>query len=1138
MKKIIVAILLVTMALFALASCGGEELPNYTVTFDTDGGTTVAAQTVEEGQVAIKPADPTKEGFTFAGWFVGETAYDFSSAVTANLTVKAKWTQNTYTVIFDTDGAAAIDAETVAYGATATKPADPIKEGFTFMGWFVGDAAYDFTAPVKANVEIKAKWAEITYTVTFDTDGAEAIEAQTVAFGGTATKPQDPTKEGFTFAGWTVNGEAYDFATVLTADVTIKATWAEITYTVTFDTDNGAEATTETVKFGGTATKPADPTKEGYTFVGWTVNGEAYDFATVLTADVTIKATWAEIAYTVTFDTDGAAAIEAQTVAFGGTATKPADPTKEGFTFAGWTVNGEAYDFATVLTADVTIKATWAEITYTVTFDTDNGAEATTETVKFGGTATKPADPTKDGFTFAGWTVNGEAYDFATVLTADVTIKATWAEITYTVTFDTDNGAEATTETVKFGGTATKPADPTKDGFYFMGWTVNGEAYDFATVLTGDITVKAEWLAKPDLTAIAGKWTGTETDGLYTNNEYTFIINADATITASYENSYTTVNMAVNTVAFDGTTLTINYNNGDQIVFKLKDGKLAAEKAVAGYALTIEKTYTVTYDKDGSLKTYEVKHGELVTAYNPTKTGYDLEGWYLDGVKFDTTTTPITSDLTLIAQWKVKMIKVTFLNQDGSVAKEIEVEYNTPFTDIEAPATITTTEGYKFNGKWYGSATTTSPVSKTAKISSEKTYYPGIIAPMGDIAGTWKGTDTKDNTEYTFVINAETQTVAVTTVAGETVTELNVTTIYYKDATKLVVKYLMEGATSETTLNLTKQDDGTFKISSTLSIAKEGVKTFTVTFDSAEGTAVDAQTVADGAIATEPTAPTKDGFTFDGWYNGEDKYDFTTPVTADITLTAKWVVKAVEYTVTFDSNGGSAVDAQTVAEGGFATEPTSTKKYYVIEGWYIGDVKYDFSTPVTADITLKAKWVGEPKTFTFCNQDGSVIKTVTVPYGETVPASEIPTTAGVNEGFVFTGIWVKGTKWLVTSAKFNFETEQIKNDTTKVFPAVVATSIKELAGTWTGTYVGYSSTDDYVINIAVDENYKVTITGTYTSSKTGTSEIILQSVQFDGSKMTIKYFRGEAATSASTLTVTLQEDGTLKATSGPTLTKG
>jgi len=250
-----------------------------------------------------------------------------------------------------------------------------------------------------------------------------------------------------------------------------------------------------------------------------------------------------------------------------------------------------------------------------------------------------------------------------------------------------------------------------------------------------------------------------------------------------------------------------------------------------------------------------------------------------------------------------------------------------------------------------------------------------------------------------------------------------------------------------------------------------------------------------------------------------------------------WGYRYETFTVTFDSDGGSAVDAQTVAEGGFATEPTSTKKYYVIEGWYIGDVKYDFSTPVTANITLKAKWVGEPKTFTFCNQDGSIIKTVTVPYGETVPASEIPTTAGVNEGFVFTGIWVKGTKWLVTSAKFNFETEQIKNDTTKVFPAAVAKSIKELAGTWTGSYSSYSGQDTYVVNIAVDENYKVTITGTYTKV-TDVSEIILQSVQFDGSRMTIKYFRGKAATSASTLTVTLQEDGTLKASSGPTLTKG
>ena len=936
MKKIIVAILLVTMALFALASCGGEELPNYTVTFDTDGGTTVAAQTVEEGQVAIKPADPTKEGFTFAGWFVGETAYDFSSAVTANLTVKAKWTQNTYTVIFDTDGAAAIDAQTVAYGATATKPADPIKEGFTFMGWFVGDAAYDFTAPVKANVEIKAKWAEITYTVTFDTDGAEPIEAQTVAFGGTATKPADPTKEGFTFAGWTVNGEAYDFATVLTADVTIKATWAEITYTVTFDTD-------------------------------------------------------------------GAAAIDAQTVAF--------------------------------------------------------------------------------------------------------------------------------------GGTATKPADPTKDGFYFMGWTVNGEAYDFATVLTGDITVKAEWLAKPDLTALAGKWTGEESLYGYATNEYTFVIAKEGITSAIYETSNNTIKMLVDMVKFDGATLVINYHletapEIKTITFKFssENQTLATDSAAGSCALTLGKMVSVTfnyggYDKEDTVS--EVAYGTTVKKPSASWTGHNLVGWFVGETEYDFVT-PVTEDMTITAKWEVKTSKVVFYGQDGTtVLKEIVVEYNTLFGDIEAPE-FTAADGYKFNGKWYTSKTSTSPVSDSAKITSDKTYYPGLIAPMTDIAGTWNGTHSSDG-DYTFVIDAEAATITGKLVKGEVVDELEITTIKF-DGTDLAIRYFKDGANSETTLTL-EFVDGTLKGYS-VTLINAAQKTYTVTFDTDGGSEVKAQTVVAGQKAQKPSNPTKDGFAFVGWYIGDVEFDFDAAVEADVTVKAKW---AETVTVTLDHGYNSKTETKTVAKGMAFEKPADpTRNYYDFVGWFVGDVEYDFTKTVDAPITLTAKWVGEPKTFTFCNQDGSVIKTVTVPYGETIPASEIPTTAGVNEGFVFTGIWVKGTKWLVTSAKFNFETEQIKNDTTKVFPAAVAKSIKDLAGTWTGSYSSYSGQDTYVVNIAVDENYKVTITGTYT--KNGTNyEIILQSVQFDGSKMNFRFYYD--GTSTKNLTGTLQEDGTLKVSSGPTLTK-
>ncbi len=141
---------------------------------------------------------------------------------------------------------------------------------------------------------------------------------------------------------------------------------------------------------------------------------------------------------------------------------------------------------------------------------------------------------------------------------------------------------------------------------------------------------------------------------------------------------------------------------------------------------------------------------------------------------------------------------------------------------------------------------------------------------------------------------------------------------------------------------------------------------YTVSFDAAGGTAVASQTVTAGTTATEPTAPTRDGYTFGGWFTDSactTAYDFTTPVTADITLYAKWTavpVPPTNYTVAFDSQGGSAVDSQAVESGQTATEPAApTRDGYTFDGWFTDSActtAYDFTTPVSADITLYAKW--------------------------------------------------------------------------------------------------------------------------------------------------------------------------------------
>lgn len=241
------------------------EIPEagYIVTFDTAGGSAVASQSVAGGSTAVKPADPVREGYTFGGWYTDSTltaAYDFASPVTGNLTLYAKWdavSSVTYKVAFQTNGGNAITEQTVRTGEKVTKPEDPVKFGFEFAGWYSDSflkQAYDFDAAVTQDITLYARWRDTgngsasgsyvpswntspspapspsVYTVTFNSNGGSTVASQTVTAGGKAVKPEDPAREGYTFAGWFTDealSKAFDFSASLSTSLTLYAKWTQ-----------------------------------------------------------------------------------------------------------------------------------------------------------------------------------------------------------------------------------------------------------------------------------------------------------------------------------------------------------------------------------------------------------------------------------------------------------------------------------------------------------------------------------------------------------------------------------------------------------------------------------------------------------------------------------------------------------------------------------------------------------------------------------------------------------------------------------------------------------------------------------------------------------------------------------------------
>ena len=252
-----------------------------------DGDSEYAKQVLPSGTLATCPDAPAATpGYTFGGWNKADgTAWDYASdKVTDNITLYAKWAANTYTITFDTAGGSEIAPITQDYGTVITAPEAPTREGYTFKGW---DKEIPETMPAE-NITLKAQWEINQYTIAFDTAGGSEIAPITQDYGTAITSPADPTREGYQFNGWDKT-----FPTTMPAEnMTITAKWVVNQYTITFDTAGGSAVAPITQNYGTAITAPADPTREGYTFIGWDKT-----FPTTMPAEnLTITAQWRDIA--------------------------------------------------------------------------------------------------------------------------------------------------------------------------------------------------------------------------------------------------------------------------------------------------------------------------------------------------------------------------------------------------------------------------------------------------------------------------------------------------------------------------------------------------------------------------------------------------------------------------------------------------------------------------------------------------------------------------------------------------------------------------------------------------------------------------------------------------------------------------
>ena len=252
------------------------------------------------------------------------------------------------------------------------------------------------------------------YTVTFNSNGGNVISEQSVEEGMTATKPQDPTKEGYIFIEWLLDGRSYDFSSPVNKNIILRASWLEENpekelVTIKFNTDGGTTIANAVIEKGGKPEKPSDPTKDGYTFVEWQLSGSKYDFDKEVTEDLELAAKWEKN------KTENKSSTNEPTTN---------KPSNNNF---GNNNSGNNNSGSSTTPTTPTVKK------YTVSFDTKGGSSVASQTVEEGKKASKPSDPTRTGYTFGGWTLNGSNYDFNSAVKGNIKLVAKWNAKSYTV---------------------------------------------------------------------------------------------------------------------------------------------------------------------------------------------------------------------------------------------------------------------------------------------------------------------------------------------------------------------------------------------------------------------------------------------------------------------------------------------------------------------------------------------------------------------------------------------------------------------------------------------------------------------------------------------------------------------------------
>ena len=933
----------------------GSYLANkYTVYFGANGGSGVMEPQsfTYDTEQKLNENKFQKDDYIFVGWTMngreladGELVKNLTSENNGIVYLSAQWQVRTFTVSFDSDGGGNFESVTLKNGEKYPELPIPEKDGHTFLGWYVDDVAVkggDIFA-YKKDTTLTAKWKVNSYQLKYFVNGKE-VKTADVPFGTMLSDFYSYQKTGYVVSAWRqANGSAMP-ETMPSKALELYATSEPAIYSITYRNVDGATVPSEnptsyTVEdeFG-----IVGASKTGYDFIGWLVDGEGspykvYPLKRNTVGNLVLVAKWSVKSHDVRYVVGGES-YKTVSCDFDSVHSLLPYPEKLGYTFSGWTVTGAAVDDGklTMPDNDVTVTGSFSPNSYTVVFDA-NGGTGEMNPQKFTYDAKQKLaknEFTKVGYSFDGWTSGDnhyadeeEALNLTDVANGSVILIAKWKVNKYTVSFDTDGGTDISPITADFGAVVIAPEAPEKSGYEFVGWDVDIPK----TMPAKDIKITAIWDSYLDKIERFDDFDGeslTVARGYYTK------LNAEQKNSSSEK-----LSELVEAIKADGILKLSSAIKESLITANLKLGEKAhltlSDNAYFELMFSDETLSITSFGETGILS--DILSNELLS-------GIKLGSQPVGGIRQD-----IISAVAREAGYSVSD-KVDVL--DGKVMNVSFVGETAEKISFEVPYEIEFFNEYHLVS-WKANGGTLGGEYSDGRVAYGTTITPPAINRTGYEFNGWNesvGTMGKKDIEFSASWSPVVYTVSFDSDGGTEPSPASkrvaFNTVFGALPTVSRVGYTFAGwYFNDDVINaediLKTADNITLK-------AKWLANRYRMTFDSDGGDAIPPKNITFGDSFGELPTPTKTGYTFVGWRNGDIAVDSDTVLKTDgdITLTAVWSVNF--YTVSYFV-GDEKVHEESLAYGSPLPEYS-----YVEYGYDIGEWQPKFEAMPANNIEIRA----------------------------------------------------------------------------------------------------------------------------------------------------------------------------------------